>query len=136
MTTATPGREELAELLQSMPGEIELAGIIHDTADAGTPEEYCSWTMANRAAEAVAKRLATVRLAAKPADEGVRELLLAVEPFAEIAPLVEFTPHRDGERVHEQQDPATGRWRSLKREDFRRLKRAYDALSTKGEPKS
>jgi len=49
------------ELAESMPGVLELAGIIHDTADGGTSEEYCSWTMANRAAEAIYARLKTVR---------------------------------------------------------------------------
>lgn len=49
------------ELAESMPGVIELAGIIHDSADGGTSEEYCSWTMANRAAEAIHTRLAMVR---------------------------------------------------------------------------
>jgi hypothetical protein len=49
------------ELAESMPGVLELAGIIHDAADGGTSEEYCSWTMANRAAEAIHARLATVR---------------------------------------------------------------------------
>jgi hypothetical protein len=49
------------ELAETMPGVLELAGIIHDTADGGTPEEYCSWTMANRAAEAIHARLLTVK---------------------------------------------------------------------------
>lgn len=49
------------ELAESMPGLRELAGIIHDSADGGTSEEYCSWTMANRAAEAILARLATVK---------------------------------------------------------------------------
>ena len=56
-----PYSPDARELLRSMPGEIELAGIIHDAADGGTSEEYCSWTMANRAAEALMKRLATVQ---------------------------------------------------------------------------
>lgn len=50
------------ELVESMPGVLELAGIIHDAADGGTSDEYCSWTMANRAAEAIHARLATVRV--------------------------------------------------------------------------
>lgn len=49
------------ELAESMPGVIELAGIIHDAADGGTSEEFCSWSMANRAAEAIQARLATVK---------------------------------------------------------------------------
>jgi len=49
------------ELAESMPGVLELAGIVHDSADGGTAEEYCSWTMANRAAEAVAARLSTAK---------------------------------------------------------------------------
>jgi hypothetical protein len=48
-------------IAESMPGVIELAGIIHDAADGGTSEEYCSWTMANRAAEAIHARLRTVK---------------------------------------------------------------------------
>lgn len=49
------------ESAAAMPGVLELAGIIHDAADGGTSEEYCSWTMANRAAEAIHARLATVK---------------------------------------------------------------------------
>jgi hypothetical protein len=58
--TLTDRRER--ELAESMPGVIELAGIIHDAADGGTSDEYCSWTMANRAAEAIHARLRTVAL--------------------------------------------------------------------------
>lgn len=45
--------------LRYMPNNIELAGIIKDAADCldGKPENYCSWSMANAAAEAVHKRL-------------------------------------------------------------------------------
>lgn len=50
------------EFAESMPGVLELAGIVHDAADGGTSEEYCSWTMANRAAEAIYARLRTVAL--------------------------------------------------------------------------
>lgn len=53
-------KTEAQETVESMPGVIELAGIIHDAADGGTSEEYCSWTMANRAAEAIHARLLTV----------------------------------------------------------------------------
>lgn len=49
------------ELSEIMPDELELAGIIHDAADGGTREEYCSWTMANRAASDVNTRLRTVK---------------------------------------------------------------------------
>jgi hypothetical protein len=50
---------EMVELLKSMPAESELEGIIKDAADDGA-QDHCSWTMANRAAVAVSKRLQSV----------------------------------------------------------------------------
>lgn len=63
---------EMTELLKSMPAESELEGIIKDAADDGA-SDYCSWTMANRAAEAVGKRLQTVEQL--PACDGAEALM-------------------------------------------------------------
>jgi hypothetical protein len=60
LTTRAPPTQEPVTT-KSIPGALELAGIIHDAADGGTSEEYCSWTMANRAAEAVHARLVKVK---------------------------------------------------------------------------
>lgn len=136
MTAAvTPGR---AKVLNDLAGDLEVARDAYLSAmESQNPD-----AMADR--REVLERLLwddkgtiidALRLAAKPADQGVRALLKAVKPFAELAPLVEFTDQRDGERVHEQKDPATGKYTVLYRKDFRRLKLAYDSLSTTGEPK-
>lgn len=71
-----------AEMLaKSMPGEIELAGLIKDAADCldGNQDNYCSWSMANAAAASVGRRLKTVALRSaspKQADSSGREELV------------------------------------------------------------
>jgi hypothetical protein len=47
----------------------------------------------------------------------------ALQPFANIAPFVEYTDHRDGEIVHRQFD-RDGKKVELVKEDFRRAARA------------
>jgi len=55
-----------------VPDASELAGIIKDAADClhGNPENYCSWSMANAAAEAVEKRIRSIAALAASLPDG------------------------------------------------------------------
>lgn len=61
-----------------------------------------------------------------PASVGV--LREALEPFAKIAPFIEFTDFRDGEIVHRQYD-RDGNRHEISKDDFRRAAKTYAALS-------
>lgn len=60
-------------------------------------------------------------------EERLAKAAEALEPFAEIAPLVETTDRRDGERVHEQRR-ADGSYHVLTRDDFRRARTALTTI--------
>lgn len=63
-------------------------------------------------------------------------LELALKPFADIAPCVEYTDKRDGDVVHRQDVVEDGRrvgWKELTKDDFRR---AVAALGTSPQPRA
>ncbi len=63
---------------------------------------------------------------AEAAETKLAEAIKVIKPFAEIAPLVETTNRRDGERVHEQRRP-DGTYHVLYRSHFRAARNFLDA---------
>lgn len=128
---------------KSLPGAIEGLKIALDAHDEevryqasieGEAAEF--WDDLEVKVEDVRVVLAALRAQVSPSEfesadplpkEITGEMVKAMRPFAEIAPFVQTTHKRDGEKVHDQRTP-DGKWVSLYRADFRKIASAYTAL--------